>query len=59
MQYTVHVFRDNVVFAGGIKNVICQVLSSKYIFFYYFLQQRKHFTNIHLNDFCLEGLVEK
>lgn len=36
MQYTVHVFRDNVVFAGGIKNVICQVLSSKYIFFIIF-----------------------
>lgn len=33
---TVHVFRDNVVFAGGIKNVICQVLSSKYIFFIIF-----------------------
>ena len=36
MQYAVHVFRDNVVFAGGIKNVICQVLSSKYIFFIIF-----------------------
>lgn len=36
MQYTAHVFRDNVVFAGGIKNVICQVLSGKYIFFIIF-----------------------
>lgn len=36
MQYTAHVFQDNVVFAGGIKIVICQVLSSKYIFFIIF-----------------------
>lgn len=27
--------------------------------YFLFSTTRKHFTNIHLNDFCLEGLVEK